>query len=121
LAQGEGDHEGPLLPIPAEGWVIHVDVFLSYDGGAYWPNEEAIRAQEAGLGFMTNSLDWTLSVVVNNRPADHEPDPCGDYRGNTPVDRCFRGYAATVDDGLLWLCEKLIPFDDEVEEPTPDS
>ena len=116
-----------ILPIPAVGWVIHVDVFLSYDGGvAYWPNEEEIRAQRAGLGFMTNSLDWKLSVVVNNRPADHEPDPCGDYRGDTPVDGCFRGYAATVDDdGLLWLCEKLIPFDDEVdevdEEPTPDS
>ena len=111
-----------LLPIPAEGFVIHVDVFLSYDGdrGPYWPNDESvIRAQRSGLGFMTNSLGWKLSVVVYDRAADHEPDPCGDYRGDTPVDRCFRGYAATVDDtGLLWLCEKLIPYDDEGEMST---
>jgi hypothetical protein len=65
---------------------------------------------------MTNSLGWKLSVVVFDRPADREPDPSGDYRGDTPADGCFRGYAATVDDTrLLWLCEKLIPFDDEGE------
>lgn len=111
-----------LLPIPAEGFVVHVDVFLRYDSerGPYWPHsEEAIRAQRAGLGFMTNSLDWKLSVVVFQRRADEEPDPCGDLRDDTPLDRCRRGYAAIVeDDGLLWLCEKLIPFPDEVESET---
>jgi hypothetical protein len=105
-----------LLPIPADGRVVHVDVFLSYDAesGPYWPGEESVlRAQRSGLGFMTNSLGWKLSVVVYDRAADHEPDPCGDYRGDTPVSGCYRGYAATVDhSGLLWLCEKLIPFDD---------
>jgi hypothetical protein len=114
-----------LLPIPAEGFVTHVDVFLSYDGdcGPYWPHpEEAIRAQRAGLGYMTNSLGWKLSVVVFERPADREPEPCGDFRGDIPVDRCHRGYAATVeDDGLLWLCEKLFPFDDEGETTDPDA
>ncbi|WP_133160854.1 hypothetical protein [Mycobacterium ahvazicum] len=109
-----------LLPIPGEGRVIHVDVFVSYDGDPYWPNTEAIRAQRAGLGFMTNSLGWKLSVVVFDRPTGSEPDPCGDFRSEFSVDRCFRGIAATVDDtGLLWLCEKLFPFD-EVEEPRPD-
>jgi hypothetical protein len=84
--------------------------------------EKAIRAQWAALGFMTNSLDWKLSVVVNNRLADHEPDPCGDHRGDAQVDQCHRGYVATVDGtGLLWLCEKLIPFDNEVEELNPVS
>ena len=82
---------------------------------------KVIRAQRAGLGFMTNSLDWKLSVVVINRRADREPDPCGDYRGDAQVDQCHRGYVAAVDDtGLLWLCEKLIPFDNEVEESNPD-
>ena len=109
-----------LLPIPAEGRVIHVDIFVTYDGDPYWPNKEAIRAQRAGLGFMTNSLGWKLSVVVCDRPTDYEPDPSGDLRGETPVDQCFRGIAAMVDDtDLLWLCEKLIPFDDEAEKPSP--
>ena len=114
-----------LLPIPAEGFVVHVDVFLRYDGerGPYWPHsEEAIRAQRAGLGFMTNSLGWKLSVVVFQRRADEEPDPCGDLRGDTPLDQCRRGYAAIVeDDGLLWLCEKLIPSPDGVECETSAS
>jgi hypothetical protein len=71
------------------------------------------------LGYLTNSLGWKLSVVMFDRPADGEPDPCGDYRGDVPVGECFRGYAATVDDtGLLWLCEKLIPIDGEGETST---
>lgn len=106
-----------LLPLPAEGQVVHVDVFLSRDAdrGPYWPYpEEAIRARCSGLGYMTNSLGWKLSVVVVGRAADRESDPFGDSRGDAPVDRCLRGYAATVDDdGLLWLCEKLFPIDDE--------
>lgn len=53
-----------LLPIPGEGRVIHVDVFVSYDGDPYWPNTEAIRAQRAGLGFMTNSCSrWSSSTA----------------------------------------------------------
>lgn len=106
-----------LLPIPAEGRVVHVDAFLSRDAeaGPYWPSEESvIRHHRSGLGFMTNSLGWKLSVVVYDRPVDREPDPSGDYRGNLPVSECCRGYAATVDNtGLLWLCEKLIPFDND--------
>ena len=106
-----------LLPLPAKGHVVHVDVFLSYGGdrGPYWPHpESAIRAQCAGLGYMTNSLGWKLSVVVFDRGAEEEPDPCGDLRGDTPIDRCLRGYAMSVDDtGLLWLCEKLVPLDDD--------
>jgi hypothetical protein len=63
------------------------------------------------LGFITNSFDWKLSAVVCDRPSDYEPDPCGDFRGAVPVDRCFRGIAAMVDDtGLLWLCETLFPL-----------
>ncbi|WP_197378216.1 hypothetical protein [Mycolicibacterium mengxianglii] len=33
-----------------------MDVFVACDGDPYWPNEEAIRAERAGLGYMTNSL-----------------------------------------------------------------
>lgn len=99
-----------VVPVPAEGRVIHIDVFLSDNGHPYWPDEAAIRAARAGLGYITNSLGWQLSAVVHDRPIAKEPDPCGDFRGEIPVDRCSRGIAVTVDDtGLLWLCEKLIP------------
>lgn len=98
-----------IVPVPAEGRVRHVDLLLSYSGEPYWPNEEGIRAARAGLGFIRNSLGWCLSAVSYDRPVDREPDPCGDFRGSTSVDRCFRGLAATVDEtSLLWLSEKLI-------------
>jgi hypothetical protein len=99
-----------LVPLPAEGKVIHIDLFLSYNGEPYWSNEVAIRAARAGMGFIKNSLGWCLSAVIYDRPAEEQPDPCGDFRGQTPVNQCLRGIAATVDEtGVLWLCEKLIP------------
>lgn len=107
-----------IVPVPTEGRVRHVDVFLSYNGEPYWPAEDAIRAARAGLGYIKNSLGWCLSVVIYNRPTTYEPDPCGDLRGETPVDQCLRGIAATVDDtGLLWMCEKLIPRPPESPQP----
>lgn len=117
MAEAEGDHEG-IVPVPTEGRVRHVDVFLSYNGEPYWPAEDAIRAARAGLGYIKNSLGWCLSVVIYNRPTTYEPDPCGDLRGETPVDQCLRGIATTVDDtGLLWMCEKLIPRPPESPQP----
>ena len=99
-----------IVPVPTEGRVSHIDVFLSYNGQPCWPDEEAIRAARAGMGFIKNSLNWCLSVVSYDRPTTYEPDPCGDFRGEIPVDQCLRGIAAAVDEtGLLWLCEKLIP------------
>lgn len=67
-----------LVPVPTEGRVRHIDVFLSYNGQPYWPDEAGIRAAQAGMGFIRNSLDWCLSVVVYDRPTTFEPDPCGD-------------------------------------------
>lgn len=101
-----------LVPIPAEGHVTHIDIFVSRNGKPYWRDEEAIRAAQAGMGYLMNSLGWCLSVIINKRDIDDEPDPSGDLRGETPVDQCSRGLASTIDDtGLLWLCEKLIPRD----------
>ena len=33
-----------IVPVPTEGRVRHVDVFLSYNGEPYWPAEDTIRA-----------------------------------------------------------------------------
>lgn len=103
-----------FVPVPAEGRVRHVDVFLSFSGEPYWPEDkEKLRAARAGMGFIRNSLDWCLSVVSYNRPATDDSDPCRDLRGEVPVDQCFRGLAVGVDEtGFLWLCEALIPRDD---------
>jgi hypothetical protein len=100
-----------IVPVPTEGRVTHIDAFLSYNGAPYWPDEEATRAARAGIGYMKNSLGWCLSVVGYNRPDTDENNPCRDFRGQTPVDRCFRGIAAVIDDeeGFLWLCETLVP------------
>ena len=99
-----------LLPVPLEGRVTHTDVFLSYTGGPFWPDEAAVRAARAGLGFMKNSLDWCLSIVNYTRPDTDENNPCHDFRGQTPVDQCARGLAIGVDEsGFLWLCETLVP------------
>jgi hypothetical protein len=110
-----------LVPVPTEGSVVHVDLFLSDNGEPYWPNEEAVRAARAGLGFIKNSLGWCLSAVIYSRDFDAKPDPCGDYRGETPVDRCARGIAAAVDEtGVLWLCENLIPQPRESPQPSSE-
>jgi hypothetical protein len=111
-----------IVPLPLEGRVRHVDIFLSDDGSPYWPNEDKVRATRSGLGYIRNSLNWCLSAVVFDRRFDDEPDPCGDLRGDTPVSQCSRGLASTVDEtSLLWLCEKLIPFVDEGGTSTLDS
>jgi hypothetical protein len=108
-----------IVPLPSEGRVSHVDIFLSDNGEPHWPDEDKVRATRSGLGFIRNSLDWCLSAVVFDRPVDYEPDPCGDLRGKTPVGECVRGLASTVDESsLLWLCEKLIPFDVDGETST---
>jgi hypothetical protein len=99
-----------IVPVPTEGQVRHIDVYLSYNGEPYWPDEEAIRAAQAGVGFVRNSLDWCLSAVIATRPATDENDPSGGLRGETPVDQCLRGIATGVDEtGFLWLCETLVP------------
>jgi len=101
-----------MLPVPEEGRVRHVDVFLSRSGEPYWPSGGL------PLGFMKNDLGWCLSSVTFDWPTAYEPDPCGGLRGDTPVDQCARGIAQVVDDtGFLWLCEKLIPRGLEMPEP----
>jgi len=100
-----------IVPLPSAGRVRHVDIFLSNDRQPYWPDAARTRAAQSGLGFIRNSLGWCLSAVVFDRPADHEPDPCGDLRGDRPVSHCARALVATVDkSSLLWLCEKLVPL-----------
>jgi hypothetical protein len=101
-----------LVPLPEEGRVRHVDVFLSYNGEPYWPDAEEVRISQSGMGYIRNSLDWCLSAVIYDRPVDYLPDPFGDLRDGAPVDQCARGVIPYVDDNsLLWLCERLIPFD----------
>lgn len=100
------------VPLPAQGRVRHIDIFLSGDGAPYWPDADKVRATQSGLGYIRNSLDWCLSAVIFDRPAEYLPDPRGDVRREVPVDQCLRGVAATVDETrVLWLCEKLIPAD----------
>lgn len=100
-----------MVSVPGKGSATHVDVFLCDDGQPYWPNEHHVRATQSGMGYIRNSLDWCLSAVVFDRSVEYLPDPCGDLRRGVPVDQCHRGLAATVDElGLLWLCEKLIPY-----------
>ena len=108
-----------IVPLPPEGRVSHVDNLLSDDGEPYWPDEAKVRATRSGLGFIRNSPGLE-SFSGRLRPARrYQPDPCGDLRGDTPVSQCLRGLASTVDEtSLLWLCEKLIPFDDESETST---
>lgn len=99
-----------ILPVPDIGHVIHVDIYLSVDR-PYWPNEAGIRDKQAGMGPITNDAGMHLTAVVFSRGADEIPNPCGDTRGGAPRNACFRGLAARVDDdGVLWLCDKLVPI-----------
>lgn len=99
-----------ILPLPEEGRVRHVDVFLSDNGEPYWPDPDKVRATQSGLGYIRNSLDWCLSAVVFDRPANYLPDPVGDTRGDVSVSQCNRRLVPHVDENsLLWLSEKLIP------------
>jgi hypothetical protein len=51
------------------------------------------------------------AVGVAGRPTAAEPNPCGDTRGDTPANKCFRGLATAIDESaVLWLCDKLIPM-----------
>ncbi|WNG79968.1 hypothetical protein C6A86_017020 [Mycobacterium sp. ITM-2016-00316] len=102
-----------IAPVPTEGRVTQVDIYLSDNGQPYWPDEATVRETESGIGYIKNSLGWCLSAVVFNRPVDYLPEPCGDLRGDVPVNRCHRGLVAAIDENnLLWLCEKLTPWDD---------
>lgn len=103
-----------LVPLPTEGQVRHIDIFLSDSGQPYWPDPDKVRATQSGLGYIRNSLDWCLSAVVFDRPTDYIPDPVDDARGDVPVDKCDRGIVPFVDDtSLLWLSEKLIPWESQ--------
>jgi hypothetical protein len=99
-----------IIPGPKEGRVTYFDIYLSF-GHPYWPDEEGVRRAQAGIGPITNAPGMHLTAVVKDRPAGDEPNPCGDFRGDTPVNQCFRGLATAVDEsGVLWLCDKLIPM-----------
>ncbi|WP_155943416.1 hypothetical protein [Mycobacterium sp. UM_WGJ] len=99
-----------VLPVPKEGHVIHVDIYLSVDQ-PYWPDEASLRDKQAGMGPITNGAGMHLTAIVVSRGGEEIPNPCGDTRGVAPVDQCFRGLAAGIDDdGVLWLCDKLIPI-----------
>jgi hypothetical protein len=100
-----------FIPVPREGHVRHVDLYLSTNGEPYWPHgEQAIRAAGAGIGYLTNSLGWTLSAVSMDHEATEETDPVGSgFRGDRPLSECSRGRVTWVDEtGLLWLFETLI-------------
>jgi hypothetical protein len=65
------------------------------------------------MGPITNAIGMHLTAVSVHRSVISQPNPWGDVRGDTPLDQCSRGMAASVDEtGLLWLCEKLIPHTD---------
>jgi hypothetical protein len=116
-APGPGGSKGPrekstfkaILRAPEKDHVAHVDVFLSM-GDPYWPDEAKARAAGAGMGPITNAIGMNLTAVAVRRPVTLQPDPCGDVRGDVPLDQCVRGVSAVVDEtSLLWLCEKVIP------------
>lgn len=116
-APGPGGSKGPrqkstfkaIIRAPEKDRVAHVDVYLSM-GEPYWPDEARARAAGAGMGPITNSIGMNLTAVSVRRPVTLQPEPCGDVRGDTPLDKCVRGVSALVDEtGLLWLCEKVVP------------
>jgi len=99
-----------LVPAPPKDCVSHVDIYLSF-GDPYWPNEDAVREAQAGMGPITNAIGMNLTAVAAQRRIATEPDPWGDLRGTTPLDKCTRGMAGAVDEtGLLWLSEKVMPI-----------
>jgi len=102
-----------LVPVPKKGRIRHVDLYLSTNGTPYWPyGEDVLAAAGAGLGYITNALDWKISAVVIDTAQSETTDPVGDLRRGTPFDLCRRGLAAWVDETqLLWLCETVIPVD----------
>lgn len=99
-----------ITPVPTEGHVTYLDVYLSF-GDPYWPDEEGVRATQSGIGPVTNGSGMQLTLVVKDALREPELNPCSDWRGDTPVDQCLRGLVAGVDQaGVLWLDEQLIPF-----------
>jgi hypothetical protein len=99
-----------IVPVPREGRVTYVDIYLSF-GEPHWPDETGARAAHSGIGLITNSAGIHLTVVVEDRTAATQPNPCGDTRGDIPANECFRGLATAIDEsGVLWLCDKLIPM-----------
>jgi hypothetical protein len=117
-APGPGNSRGPrqkstfraLVRAPEKDHVAHVDDYLSL-GEPYWPDEAAARAASAGMGPITNAIGMNLTAVSVQRPVTSQPDPCGDVRGDTPLDQSVRGVGAVVDEtSLLWLCEKAVPI-----------
>ncbi|GAB3220607.1 hypothetical protein [Mycolicibacterium hippocampi] len=62
-----------IVPLPSEGRVSHVDIFLSDNGEPHWPDEDKVRATRSGLGFIRNWIG-VFSAVVFDRPVDYEPD-----------------------------------------------
>jgi hypothetical protein len=116
-APGPGNSRGPrqkstlraLVAAPKKDYVSHVDVFLSFKG-PYWPDEARVRAANAGMGPITNSIGMSLTAESVQRRVTLQPDPFGDLRGDAPLDQCVRCVAAAVDEtDLLWLCEKVVP------------
>jgi len=100
-----------FVPVPEEGHVRHIDLYLSTIGEPYWPDgEQATRAAGAGIGYLTNTLGWKLSAVCADHEATEETNPIGSgLRGDTPPSQCSRGYLVWVDEtGLLWLFETLM-------------
>ena len=116
-APGPGNSRGPrqkstfraLVAAPPKDRVSHVDVYLSL-GDPYWPDEADVRATNAGMGPITNSIGMSLTAVSAQRRAAWQPDPFGNVRGDAPLDQCVRCVGAAVDEtSLLWLCEKVVP------------
>lgn len=104
---------------PPEGYVTHVDLYLS-NIRPYWCNDEVrLRRENAGMGPLVNAAGMFLTAVISRRSESKEPDPFGDTSEGLPDDQLIRGIAEGVDTtGLLWVCEKMMPRS-KLEQTSP--
>jgi hypothetical protein len=95
---------------PPEGFVTHIDLYLSRVR-PFWRNEELkIRRNNAGMGPLINDAGMYLTAIISQWRETKEPDPFGDVSEGLPADQLIRGVAEKVDTtGLLWVCEKMMP------------
>lgn len=99
-----------LLEPPRLLRASYVEVYMS-EGQPYWPDELDVRANNAGMGPISNNAGMFLTAVDRCASTVDEPDPFQRrLDAGVPVADCVRGMATKVDpSGFLWLCEKLMP------------
>jgi hypothetical protein len=95
-----------LIPPPPPYNAVDVDVFVS-KSRPHWPNERQARLDNACLGPLQSEAGEYLTAVAVKRSIlkSRTPSAALATPPRNDEDR-VRGVGATVDDGLLWICEQ---------------